>query len=155
MHNHSNTEMVVWLILLILFSLWGAPSECSIILCPINVQVSRIGWLTLRPCWQQIDGDVVVFTGNAACSQGGGRNGVIFTPMCFITSEAFLNKLKKGKAAEADSSLYRLPASVPPDRGNCTTASDIYITKPIWSFWPNLIFQFLFLLLLYSLVLPV
>ncbi|XP_044078833.1 GTPase Era, mitochondrial isoform X1 [Siniperca chuatsi] len=54
--------------------------------------------------------------GNAACSRGG-RNGFIFTPACFITSEAFLNRLMKGKAAEADSSLHRLPASVPPDSG--------------------------------------
>ncbi|XP_068585621.1 GTPase Era, mitochondrial isoform X2 [Cebidichthys violaceus] len=52
--------------------------------------------------------------GNAACSRGG-RTGFIFTPACFITSEAFLNRLMKGKAAEADGSLYRLPASVPPD----------------------------------------
>lgn len=55
-------------------------------------------------------------TGNAACSRGG-RNGFIFTPACFITSEAFLNRLMKGKVAEADGSLDRLPASVPPDSG--------------------------------------
>ncbi|XP_008305123.1 GTPase Era, mitochondrial [Stegastes partitus] len=54
--------------------------------------------------------------GNAACSRGG-RNGFIFTPACFITSEAFLNRLMKGKAAEADGNIYRLPASVPPDSG--------------------------------------
>ncbi|XP_028451220.1 LOW QUALITY PROTEIN: GTPase Era, mitochondrial [Perca flavescens] len=54
--------------------------------------------------------------GNAACSRGG-RNAFIFTPACFITSEAFLNRLMKGKAAEADGSFYRLPASVPPDSG--------------------------------------
>lgn len=54
--------------------------------------------------------------GNAACSRGG-RNGFIFTPACFITSEALLNRLMKGKAAEADGSIYRLPASVPPDSG--------------------------------------
>ncbi|KAM9348410.1 GTPase Era, mitochondrial [Symphorus nematophorus] len=61
--------------------------------------------------------------GNAACSRGG-RNGFIFTPACFITSEAFLNRLMKGKAAEsieADSSFYRLPASVPPDSGEQTS----------------------------------
>ncbi|XP_061596090.1 GTPase Era, mitochondrial [Cololabis saira] len=52
--------------------------------------------------------------GSAACSQGG-RAGFIFTPACFITSEAFLSRLMKGKAAEADGSTYRLPASVPPD----------------------------------------
>lgn len=54
--------------------------------------------------------------GSAACSRGG-RNGFIFTPACFITSEAFLNRLMKGKEAEADGSIHRLPASVPPDRG--------------------------------------
>ncbi|XP_070699941.1 GTPase Era, mitochondrial [Pempheris klunzingeri] len=54
--------------------------------------------------------------GNAACSRGG-RNGFIFTPACCITSEAFLNRLIKGKPAEADGSLGRLPASVPPDSG--------------------------------------
>uniref|UniRef100_UPI0037E85553 GTPase Era, mitochondrial n=1 Tax=Semicossyphus pulcher TaxID=241346 RepID=UPI0037E85553 len=54
--------------------------------------------------------------GNAACSRGG-TSGFIFTPACFITSEAFLNRLMKGKAAEAESSLYRPPASVPPDGG--------------------------------------
>uniref|UniRef100_A0AAQ5YDX7 GTPase Era, mitochondrial n=1 Tax=Amphiprion ocellaris TaxID=80972 RepID=A0AAQ5YDX7_AMPOC len=59
---------------------------------------------------------VDVFTGNAACSRGR-RNGFIFTPACFITSEAFLNRLMKGKAAEADGNIYRLPASVPPDSG--------------------------------------
>ncbi|XP_040007085.1 GTPase Era, mitochondrial isoform X2 [Xiphias gladius] len=54
--------------------------------------------------------------GDAACSREG-RNGFILTPARFITSEAFLNRLMKGKAAEADSSFYRLPASVPPDSG--------------------------------------
>uniref|UniRef100_A0A7N6BIZ7 GTPase Era, mitochondrial n=1 Tax=Anabas testudineus TaxID=64144 RepID=A0A7N6BIZ7_ANATE len=58
----------------------------------------------------------ILTAGNAACSRGG-RNGFIFTPACFITSEAFLNRLMKGKAAEADSSFYRLPASVLPDSG--------------------------------------
>ncbi|KAK5859083.1 hypothetical protein PBY51_003174 [Eleginops maclovinus] len=52
--------------------------------------------------------------GNAVCSRRG-RKGFIFTPACFITSDAFLNRLKKGKAAEADGSFYRLPASVQPD----------------------------------------
>ncbi|XP_029375237.1 GTPase Era, mitochondrial isoform X2 [Echeneis naucrates] len=51
---------------------------------------------------------------NAACCRGG-RNGFIFTPACFITSEAFLNRLMKGSAAEAGSSFYRLPASIPAD----------------------------------------
>lgn len=54
--------------------------------------------------------------GNAACIRGG-RNGFIFTPACFITSEAFLNRLMKGNAAEAEGSFDRLPASVPPDSG--------------------------------------
>ncbi|XP_021167956.2 GTPase Era, mitochondrial isoform X1 [Fundulus heteroclitus] len=52
--------------------------------------------------------------GAAACSRGG-RHGCIFTPACFITSEAFLSGLMKGKAAETDGSVYHLPASVPPD----------------------------------------
>ncbi|CAN9501615.1 unnamed protein product [Ophioblennius macclurei] len=54
--------------------------------------------------------------GSAACSRGG-RNGFIFTPACFITSEAFLSRLMKGKAAQADGGIHRLPASVPPDSG--------------------------------------
>ncbi|CAJ1064397.1 GTPase Era%2C mitochondrial [Xyrichtys novacula] len=54
--------------------------------------------------------------GNPACSRGG-RSGLNFTPACFITSEAFLNTLLKGKEGEASSSLYREPASVPPDSG--------------------------------------
>ncbi|KAF3841304.1 hypothetical protein F7725_007166 [Dissostichus mawsoni] len=52
--------------------------------------------------------------GSAVCSRGR-RNGFIFTPACFITSDAFLNRLMKGKAVEADGSSYRLPASVLPD----------------------------------------
>ncbi|CAG5877041.1 unnamed protein product [Menidia menidia] len=55
-------------------------------------------------------------TGSAACGRGG-RNGFIFTPACFITSEAFLSRLMKGRAAEAAGSDHRLPASVPPDSG--------------------------------------
>ncbi|XP_047462521.1 GTPase Era, mitochondrial isoform X2 [Mugil cephalus] len=54
--------------------------------------------------------------GNSACSRGG-RNGFIFTPACFIASEAFLNRLMKGSPAEADGNIYRLRASVPPDSG--------------------------------------
>ncbi|KAA8586397.1 hypothetical protein FQN60_000233 [Etheostoma spectabile] len=54
--------------------------------------------------------------GTAACSRGG-RKPFIFTPACFITSDAFLNRLLKGKAAEADGAFYRLPASVPPGSG--------------------------------------
>ncbi|KAI9514051.1 Era Like 12S Mitochondrial RRNA Chaperone 1 [Dissostichus eleginoides] len=52
--------------------------------------------------------------GSAVCSRGR-RNGFIFTPACFITSDAFLKRLMKGKAVEADGSSYRLPASVLPD----------------------------------------
>lgn len=137
--------MVAWLILWM--NVWERQSGCIIILCLINIQVGRIGWLTLWPCCQQTTGAVGVFTGNTACSRGGGRNGFIFTPACFITSEAFLNRLTKGKAAEADGSFCRPPALVPPDRGNHTTACH-------WSFWPNLIFKFLFLLLSYFLVVP-
>lgn len=47
-----------------------------------------------------------------AGSSRGRRNGFIFTPACFITSDAFLNRLMKGKAVEADGSSYRLPVSV-------------------------------------------
>ncbi|KAM4619717.1 GTPase Era, mitochondrial [Polymixia lowei] len=54
-------------------------------------------------------------TGGAACSRG--RTGFSFTPACFITSDAFLSRLTKGKAAEIDDSFYRHPASVPPDSG--------------------------------------
>ncbi|XP_071382055.1 GTPase Era, mitochondrial [Centroberyx affinis] len=57
----------------------------------------------------------ILTAGSAAC--GRGRNGFSVTPACFITSDAFLNRLEKGKAAEADGGLYRLPASVPPDSG--------------------------------------
>ncbi|XP_054611965.1 GTPase Era, mitochondrial [Dunckerocampus dactyliophorus] len=54
--------------------------------------------------------------GNAACNSGR-SNSFLFTPACFITSDAFLNTLLKGNPAEADDSCYRLPASVPPDNG--------------------------------------
>lgn len=54
--------------------------------------------------------------GNLAC-RGGGTSGVLFTPACLITSEAFLDRLRKGRAAEADSSLCLSSAWVPPDRG--------------------------------------
>ncbi|XP_042288087.1 GTPase Era, mitochondrial [Thunnus maccoyii] len=56
----------------------------------------------------------LLIAGNAACSRGG-RNTFIFTPACFITSEAFLNRLTKGKPTEADGSFDRFPASVLPD----------------------------------------
>lgn len=101
----------------------GSPSEC-ITLHPSERSESD----SLQPRWQRSDGDVDVSTGNAACGRGG-RTGFIFTPACFITSEAFLHRLMKGKAAKADGSLYRLPASVPPDSGNQTTASEIYIPQ--------------------------
>ncbi|CAB1455994.1 unnamed protein product [Pleuronectes platessa] len=80
--------------------------------------VRDAGVLCTRPLVSARQGSASWFltAGNAACSRGG-RNGFIFTPACFITSEAFLNRLMKGKAAEADGSFYRLPASVPPDSG--------------------------------------
>ncbi|KAL6099095.1 eral1 [Pungitius sinensis] len=58
-----------------------------------------------------------LLTAGRAARGRGQAPGFIFTPACFITSEAFLNRLIKGKAAEEDGSLYRLPASVPPDSG--------------------------------------
>uniref|UniRef100_A0A4W5NAK3 GTPase Era, mitochondrial n=1 Tax=Hucho hucho TaxID=62062 RepID=A0A4W5NAK3_9TELE len=42
-------------------------------------------------------------------------HGFRFTPACFITSDAFLSRLAKGKAAETDDTLYHYPASVLPD----------------------------------------
>uniref|UniRef100_A0A8C7HZQ5 GTPase Era, mitochondrial n=1 Tax=Oncorhynchus kisutch TaxID=8019 RepID=A0A8C7HZQ5_ONCKI len=42
-------------------------------------------------------------------------HGFRFTPACFITSDAFLSRLEKGKAAETDDTLYHYPASVLPD----------------------------------------
>ncbi|KAM4726647.1 GTPase Era, mitochondrial [Anableps anableps] len=63
---------------------------------------------------QQESASCLLAAGNAACSRGG-RHGFIFTPACFITSEAFLGRLMKGNAAETDGSIYHLPASVPPD----------------------------------------
>ncbi|XP_068457432.1 GTPase Era, mitochondrial [Clinocottus analis] len=54
--------------------------------------------------------------GNAACGRGE-RTGLVSPPARFITSEAFLNRLMKGKAVEADGSLHRFPASVSPDGG--------------------------------------
>nr|XP_057933603.1 GTPase Era, mitochondrial [Doryrhamphus excisus] len=48
------------------------------------------------------------------CGRG---DSFLFTPACFITSEAFLNTLLKGSPAEADDGSYRLPACVPPDNG--------------------------------------
>ncbi|XP_072231030.1 GTPase Era, mitochondrial [Leuresthes tenuis] len=68
----------------------------------VSARQERVSWL--------------LTAGSAACSRGG-RNGLIFTPACFITSEAFLSRLMKGKAAEATGSIHRVPASVPPDSG--------------------------------------
>ncbi|XP_013887224.1 GTPase Era, mitochondrial [Austrofundulus limnaeus] len=51
--------------------------------------------------------------GSAACSRGR-RNGLSFTPACFISSEAFLKRLIKSKV-EADGSTDHLPNSVPTD----------------------------------------
>ncbi|XP_024122294.1 GTPase Era, mitochondrial [Oryzias melastigma] len=52
--------------------------------------------------------------GNVGCTRRG-RTGFLFTPACFISSEAFLSRLKGGKVA--DGSALRLPASVPADGG--------------------------------------
>ncbi|RVE63530.1 hypothetical protein OJAV_G00137310 [Oryzias javanicus] len=52
--------------------------------------------------------------GNAGFTRRG-RTGFLFTPACFISSEAFLSRLRRGKPA--DDSALRLPASVPSDRG--------------------------------------
>uniref|UniRef100_A0A8C8GLP5 GTPase Era, mitochondrial n=1 Tax=Oncorhynchus tshawytscha TaxID=74940 RepID=A0A8C8GLP5_ONCTS len=51
----------------------------------------------------------------ARCPGTNNGQGFRFTPACFITSDAFLGRLAKGKAAETDDSLYHDPASVPPD----------------------------------------
>lgn len=66
-------------------------------------------------------------TGSAVCSRGG-RHGFIFTPACFIASEAFLGGLMKGKAAETDGGIYHLPASVPPDSSKRAAASEISVS---------------------------
>lgn len=73
---------------------------------------------------------LVFFTGNAVYRGRGSRNGFIFTPVRFITSETFLNRLMKCNApAEADGIVCPLQASVPADSGNQTTASEIYCTS--------------------------
>lgn len=56
----------------------------------------------------------LLVAGNAVCGRGR-RNSISATPARFITSEAFLSRLTKGKAAETDDYGYRLTASVPPD----------------------------------------
>ncbi|XP_046876635.1 GTPase Era, mitochondrial [Hypomesus transpacificus] len=43
--------------------------------------------------------------------------GLRFTPVCFITSDTFLNRLVKGNATEADGVLDPYVTSVPPDSG--------------------------------------
>lgn len=63
---------------------------------------------------RQESASCLLAAGSAVCSRGG-RHGFIFTPACFIASEAFLGGLMKGKAAETDGGIYHLPASVPPD----------------------------------------
>uniref|UniRef100_A0A3P9GZ99 GTPase Era, mitochondrial n=1 Tax=Oryzias latipes TaxID=8090 RepID=A0A3P9GZ99_ORYLA len=65
-------------------------------------------------CARQENASCFLTAGNGGCSQRG-RVGCIFTPACLITSEAFVSRLRRGKAA--DGSVYRLPASVPADRG--------------------------------------
>ncbi|KAK2828782.1 hypothetical protein Q5P01_019816 [Channa striata] len=76
------------------------------------------GVISRRPVVSGLRGSASRFlpTGNAAWSRGG-RNGFIFTPACFITSDVLLSRLMKGTAAEADGSFYRVPASVLPDSG--------------------------------------
>lgn len=57
---------------------------------------------------------VLVITGGASCGPEGGGKGLGFVPASFITSEAFLKGLTKGKALRADAPL----PSVLPDSGN-------------------------------------
>nr|XP_020456230.1 GTPase Era, mitochondrial isoform X2 [Monopterus albus] len=85
--------------------LCGGFFRCSSVLCRqvvVSARQDKTSWLFT--------------TGHAFCSRGG-RSGFFFTPACFITSEGFLNRLMACRAAEADGSFYRLPASVPPDSG--------------------------------------
>ena len=56
-----------------------------------------------------------VTTGSVACSPG--RNGFSFTPACFITSDAVLNRLATDKAAETDGSFHQHQVSVPAESG--------------------------------------
>ena len=91
----------------------NASLYCAIITPKGLLWMSNLAALLAEKWWKCF----YVFTGNAVCSRGR-RNGFIFTPACFITSDAFLNRLMKGKAVEADGSSYRLPASVLPDNGN-------------------------------------
>ena len=57
---------------------------------------------------------VFLITGGTLCIPDGGRKGFVFVPVCFITSEAFLKRLTKGNAFEANAPL----PSVLPDSGN-------------------------------------
>ncbi|KAK0136458.1 GTPase Era, mitochondrial [Merluccius polli] len=61
------------------------------------------------------DASLCLRTGRAA--HGRPTTGCSFTPVCFITSDAFLNRLAKGKVAELDDSGYPHPCSLPPDGG--------------------------------------
>lgn len=57
---------------------------------------------------------VFMITGDAFFSPEGGEKAFFFVPARFITSEAFLKRLTKGKALNADAPL----PSVLPDSGN-------------------------------------
>lgn len=59
------------------------------------------------------------FTGNV-CSSGR-KDGYLFTPAHFISSDVLWSRLMKGKVTESDNSLSHLPASVPPDSGTQTS----------------------------------
>lgn len=74
-----------------------------------SVHASRLSVLT-----SQHDALLFLRTGSAAHSRP--MNGFSFTPVCFITSDAFLSRLAKGKVAALDDSGYHHP-SVPPDKG--------------------------------------
>uniref|UniRef100_A0A3B3XKV7 GTPase Era, mitochondrial n=1 Tax=Poecilia mexicana TaxID=48701 RepID=A0A3B3XKV7_9TELE len=64
---------------------------------------------------RQESASCLLASGSAAARSRGGRHGFIFTPACFITSEAFLGGVMKSTAAETDDGVYHLPASVPPE----------------------------------------
>ncbi|KAM9847107.1 GTPase Era, mitochondrial isoform 2-T2 [Aulostomus maculatus] len=57
---------------------------------------------------------LLLSAGNSACS-GGRTSSLFFSPACFITSEAFLNRLGRGGVVEADGSYECNPASLPLD----------------------------------------
>ncbi|XP_057677692.1 GTPase Era, mitochondrial isoform X2 [Corythoichthys intestinalis] len=54
--------------------------------------------------------------GNTKCCSGR-SNSFSFNPACSITSDAFVSGLLRETAGDAVNSTYRLPGSVPPDRG--------------------------------------